>query len=104
MVAYAVAQRRREISMVALGASRGRVVGLIMGETSRLFVVGAAIGGTLAMIGARSTEALLFGLQPNDPLTLAAAGAILALGAAVASYLPARRAAGLDPLIALHQD
>ena len=88
----------------ALGAGRGRVIGMVMHETGRLFVLGALAGGGLAVLAARSAESLLFGLRPEDPLTLALAAGLLAFGAAMASYLPARRAAGVSPLEALRQD
>jgi predicted permease len=105
MVSYGVTRRRREIGIrAALGAGRGRMIGMVMQETGRLFVLGALAGGGLAMLSARSAESLLFGLRPEDPLTLALATGLLALGAAVASYLPARRASRVDPIEALRQE
>jgi ABC-type antimicrobial peptide transport system permease subunit len=77
---------------------------MVMAETAVLFGVGAGVGGVLALFGARATESLLFGLKPEDPATLAAAAGILAVGAALASYIPARRAATVSPVVALRQD
>jgi predicted permease len=105
MVSYGVTRRQREMGIrAALGAGRGRVIGMVMRETGRLFVLGALAGGGLAMLAARSAESLLFGLRPEDPLTVVLATGLLAIGAAMASYFPARRAAGVSPLEALRQD
>jgi predicted permease len=98
MLSYVVAQRRPEIGVrVALGARRVNVLGLVMGEAGKLVLVGIAIGLGLSLFVGRSVASLLFGIKPNDPLLLALACSMLALIAAVASFLPARRATRIDP-------
>ncbi len=105
VISYLVARRRNEIGIrMALGASRYQVVALIMREAALLLVIGVAVGMILSLAGATSAGALLFGLQPYDPLTLIASGALLAAIAALASYLPARRTSRLDPMIALRYE
>jgi predicted permease len=102
VISYVVARRRNEIGIrVALGAQRGQVVGMVMREASRLLVVGLVIGTALSLIVGRTAGSLLFGLTAHDPLTLAVASALLTVIAAWASYLPARRASNLDPMVAL---
>jgi putative ABC transport system permease protein len=105
VMAYSVAQRTREIGVrLALGAAAGDVLRLVFGQGSALVVTGLVIGiaGTLA--GSRALVALLFGVSGTDPFTYLAAAAVLALVAAVALYLPARRASRLDPAIALRAE
>ena len=98
MLSYLVAQRRPEIGVrVALGARRMDVLGLVMGEAGKLVLVGVAAGLGLSLLAGRSVASLLFGVKPNDPLLLASACALLGIIAAVASFLPARRAARVDP-------
>ena len=105
VIAYLVTRRRNEIGIrMALGARRGQVVALVMREAGRLVVIGVAIGTVLALVAGRGAGSLLFGLKPYDPLTLVTAGALLAAIAAVASFLPARRAAKLDPMVALRDE
>lgn len=98
LLAYTVAQRRREIALrMALGASPRRVARSILRESLMLALVGGAIGLVGAAAGSRVTATLLFGVAPNDPLTLAAALAVLVVVVVMASWLPARRAARIDP-------
>jgi predicted permease len=102
VISYVVARRRNEIGIrVALGAQRGQVVGMVMREAARLLVIGLVIGTALSLILGRTAGSLLFGLKAHDPLTLAAAGTLLTVIAALASFLPARRASTLDPMVAL---
>jgi ABC-type antimicrobial peptide transport system permease subunit len=102
VVAYSVGQRTREIGLrVAMGAERGAVYRLILGEAGRLIVLGVLLGGGAAIGSARLMQALLFGTTPWDVPTLTVAGAVLAAAAMVASYLPARRAASVNPIDAL---
>lgn len=105
VISYMVARRTNEIGIrIALGASRGSVIGLVLRETGALLLAGIAVGVAISLAAGRVVAWLLFGLQANDPLTFVAAGAALALVALLASYLPAYRASALDPAIALRQE
>ncbi|HEU4628479.1 MAG TPA: ABC transporter permease [Gemmatimonadaceae bacterium] len=102
LLSYGVTQRARELSVrVALGATRGEVIRLVLGRSLRLLVIGTALGlaGSLALT--RVLASLLFGVQPTDPLTFGAVTLLLLAVALLASYLPARRAARADPARAL---
>jgi putative ABC transport system permease protein len=105
VLSYLVTQRTREIGLrIALGAQPGDVLGVIVGQGMRL----AAIGVTLGLIGAYATtrwmSSFLFDVKPTDPLTFAAVSAVLAATAFVACYFPARRAMGVDPMVALRYE
>ena len=103
---YSVTQRTREIGVrMALGARPSNVLRLVLGRGLLLVAVGIAIGltGALAMASFVPAE-LLPNTSARDPLTLAATSAILAVVALVASYIPAQRAARIDPLLALRTD
>jgi predicted permease len=105
VMSYAVGQRTHEIGIrMALGADRRRVGVLILGEAARLLTLGLVIGAALALAAARTTQSLLFGLKPHDPATFAVAALLLSTVALAASYLPSRRAAGLDPTAALREE
>jgi hypothetical protein len=105
MISFNTAQRRHEIGLrVALGARRLRVVTMVMGEAARLLVAGLAIGLIVSRVAGQGASALLFGLEPNDRMTLVAACALLTAIAAFASYVPARSASRLDPLAALRHE
>lgn len=105
VIGYMVARRRNEIGVrVALGADRGRVVRLVLREAVLLLALGLATGTGLALWAGRAAGALLFGLKPYDPQTLAAAVVLLAAVALLASYLPALRASRLQPMTALRED
>ena len=102
VLAYLVSQRTPEIGIrMALGAGRGAVQRLVLSRGLRLAALGlvAGIGG--AVLVARWIGTLLFEVRARDPLTIATAVAVVAAIALLASYLPARRAAKVDPLIAL---
>ncbi len=86
---------------MAFGATRGQIVGLVLMETAVLVAIGVAIGVACSLALVRTTTSLLFGLKASDPLTFFAAVLLLAAIAALASYVPARRASGLDPIHAL---
>ena len=105
VMAYSVAQRTREIGIrVALGARRLQVITLVVRQSAVLTVVGVALGLSGAALLSRYLEGLLFGVRPLDPLTFAAAAALFVLVALVAAYGPARRATGVDPLVALRAE
>lgn len=98
-------RRTNEIGVrLALGASSGSIVRLILQETGLLVAAGASSGAVLARLASRSASALLFGVQPTDPVTLT--GALLAVGliALSAGYFPARRAMRIEPVVALRQE
>ena len=103
--AYAVAQRTNEIGLrVALGADRRAILAMILREASGLVAAGLLAGAAVAVLAARAVRSMLFGLQPDDPATFLAAVLLLAIAALAASYLPARRAAQVDPMVALRAD
>ena len=105
VIAYMVARRRNEIGVrVALGADRSRVVMLVLREAALLLAVGLAIGTGLALWTGRAAGALLFGLKPYDPASLAAAVLLLASVALLASYWPALRASRVEPMSALRAE
>jgi putative ABC transport system permease protein len=89
---------------MALGAQRRDVVGLVMRETMLLVGIGLIIGLSASLGTTRLIASLLYGLKPNDPLTIALAGFLLLTVAALAGYLPARRAARVDPMVALRHE
>jgi predicted permease len=98
VMAYSVRRRTREIgTRVALGASRADVVRLVMREGGIITVVGVAIGLAAGLFAARSLSAILYGVPPSDPLALAAAASVLTLTGLAACYVPAQRAARIDP-------
>ena len=105
LVAYAVTRRTAEIGVrMALGATRRDIARLLVGETGALLAIGAVSGIVLALAGGRFAAALLFGVTPHDPLSLAAAVGLLAAIAVGATFLPARRATRIDPVVALRAD
>jgi putative ABC transport system permease protein len=98
VMSYAVRQRTREISTrLALGATAGGVLMMTLRDGARIAGLGLAIGLTGSLLAARSLASLLFDVQVTDPLTLGATAGVLALTTLVACYLPARRAASVDP-------
>ncbi|MEX2177090.1 MAG: ABC transporter permease [Gemmatimonadaceae bacterium] len=102
VISYLVAQRRAEIGVrIALGASVSRVLRMVMGESARLALLGVALGLLGAFLGTRLLQALLFGVSPTDSLVLTVVPIVLLAITALASFLPARRAARLDPAEAL---
>jgi putative ABC transport system permease protein len=102
---YSVAQRTRELGVrVALGADPGRVLRLVLGQELRVCAAGIALGAAGALALAGVMRSLLYGVPPRDPATLAAAATLLFAVTALACYLPARRAARVDPIEALRQE
>lgn len=105
VISYMVIRRTNEIGIrMALGADRSMILSMIMKEAGTLLSIGIAVGIVLALAGARAANSLLFGLRPHDPPTLAMSVTLLAAVAALASLLPARRAAKLDPMVALREE
>ena len=105
LLAYAVGQRRRELGIrLALGASRGDVMSQVVGDGIRLAGMGIGVGVLLALAVTRLLTALLYGVRASDPMTFVGVVALLALVALIASYLPARRAARVDPMVALRSE
>jgi predicted lysophospholipase L1 biosynthesis ABC-type transport system permease subunit len=105
MIAFAAAQRRQEIGIrLALGARRLQIVVMIIREAGWLLVVGIVVGAGLSLLAGHGVASLLFGLSPRDSPTLLAACLLLAVIAAIASFLPAQGASRLDPLTALRQE
>ena len=102
VLAFSVAQRRQEIGVrMALGADPATVRRLVLSEVGRFLLIGAAIGLPAACALARVIESILFGVKAADPVVFASGLALMAAVALVAGYLPARRAARIDPLDAL---
>jgi putative ABC transport system permease protein len=105
VLAYAVRERRRELGIrMALGAREGQVVSMVVGQGIRLAAIGLGLGFALALMGGRALAALLYGVSADDPLTYEAVAAALLAVAALASWLPARRAAVIDPVIAMRPE
>ena len=105
VMSYNVARRRNEIGIrMALGAGQSRVLRMVLREVAILIGIGLAIGLGAAIATTRFVESFLYGLKPNDPWTLSLAAAVLALVAALAGFLPARRASHLDPMTALREE
>jgi ABC-type antimicrobial peptide transport system permease subunit len=101
-VSYNVARRTGEIGIrMALGARRGDVVKMILRQVFILAAVGLAIGLPIAFGASKLVSSFLYGMNPNDPLAIAAAVAILLVAAILAGYAPARRASQIDPMVAL---
>ena len=104
VLSYAVSQRRREIGVrMALGAGRGQVIGLVVGQGGALVAVGIVLGLLAAAAATRIVDSVLFGVAPADPLTFAAVTAVLLGVGFFACWLPARRAARIDPMDVLRE-
>ena len=105
VIAYAVGQRSNEIGLrMALGASSGSVLWLILGQGLRFVGIGFALGLPVAVIVTRLFTTILFQVRPNDPEVYLAVAALLGVVAFLASYVPARRATKIDPLTAIRQE
>jgi predicted permease len=104
-LAFRVTQRRREIGIrMALGATREATAWLILSDTARMAAIGLAIGLVLAVAAARVESAVLFGVRPLDALSLVGALCVLLVAVAAAAWLPARRAASIEPMQALRTE
>jgi predicted permease len=105
LISYAVARRTAEMGIrMALGAPRASVVWLVLREAVALVMIGLAVGIPLLYAAARLATGLLFGVSASDPATLAATTVLMLSVAALAAYLPARRASRVDPLVALRYE
>ncbi len=105
VMAYAVGRRSNEIGVrIALGASTGSLLRLVLGQALLLAGVGLALGLAAAVAGTRLLTSMLFQVRPNDPVVYLAVAVLLGIVALVASYVPARRASRIDPLTALRQE
>jgi putative ABC transport system permease protein len=105
VIAYAVSQRAHELGVrVALGATGQRIASMVVRQGLMLSLAGVTVGVAVALLVTRVLGALLFGVSALDPLTFAAVPLLLVLVAIAASYIPARRAARVDPLIAMRGD
>jgi putative ABC transport system permease protein len=105
VISYMVAQRRNEIGVrMAMGAQRADVLRMVMRDAAAMIGIGLVVGAVLAVISAKWAASMLFGLKPRDPITYVVCAVALACVAAVASLIPARRAARLDPWTALRDE
>jgi ABC-type antimicrobial peptide transport system permease subunit len=105
VIGHAVNQRMREMGIrMALGAARRDVFKLILGEGGKLAVIGVAVGVVASYLVTQFLRTLLYGITPTDPLTFATVALLLLLTALLACYFPARRAAHVDPVIALRSE
>jgi hypothetical protein len=105
VVSYATAQRTYEIGVrVAIGATRGDIFGLVIGQSLRLVLAGLAIGVGAALLLGQTLSSFLYGVSPSDPVTFAVVVALLVLTALLAGYIPGRRAVATDPVRALRTD
>jgi putative ABC transport system permease protein len=104
VLSYTVAQRTSEIGIrMALGAQRTAVMRAVVGQGMLLALAGIAIGATAAIAATRALSSMLFGVEPTDPVIFLAVAMLLAFTAFLATWLPARRASRIDPLVALRQ-
>ncbi len=105
VTSYAVGQRTQEIGLrMALGAGRGHIQGMVLSQGLKLTLAGVVIGVLVALAATRLLGTLLYGVQPTDPMTYVGVILLLAAVAALAAYLPAARAARVDPLVALRHE
>ena len=105
LMSFTVSQRRHELGIrTALGASRGRVLALFLGQAARVAGGGIAIGLGLAWAATRVISSLLFGVDAGNPAVFAFVSILLAAAALAGSYVPARRATRLDPLKTLRHE
>jgi ABC-type antimicrobial peptide transport system permease subunit len=105
VMSYGVARRTNELGIrIALGAQRFNVFWLVLREGLLLVGIGVGLGLVAALLSTKLAKALLYGLQPNDPTTIAMAAVLLVVIAGVATYLPARRAARVNPMDALREE
>jgi len=105
VISYSVAQRTQEIGIrMALGAARGDILRMILGQSARFALLGIVLGAAAALVVTPLMRTFLYGVAPADPLTFAAVSLLLIAIALAACYVPARRAMKLNPTIALRYD
>jgi predicted permease len=105
VLAYSVVRRRREIGLrIAVGARPGSIERMFLKESLLVLLTGFAIGVPLALVVTRLGASMLFGLSPHDPVSIVVALSLLTIATMAAAYLPARRAARIDPIGVLHED
>jgi putative ABC transport system permease protein len=105
VISYAAARRRGEIGIrMALGAAEGAVTWLILRDVALILTIGTALGVGVSLVAGRLIKSLLFGLEASNPATLTLAAVVLCTSAIFAAYLPARRAAKMDPMTALREE
>jgi ABC-type antimicrobial peptide transport system permease subunit len=105
VLSYFLAQRRNEIGIrIALGASRGRVIGDLLRDAAIMLLLGLVAGTVLAMLAGREASSMLFGLRPWDPMTLAASALLLGIVTLFTSLIPAVKAAHVSPINSLRSE
>jgi len=105
LTSYGVVRRTREFGIrIAIGAGTESIVGLVVSEALRLLLAGTAIGLVAAWVLGRVVKVMLFGIEPADPLSTVSAILVLGAAALFAAWIPARRAARVDPMRALRWD
>ena len=105
LLAYLVTQRTHELGVrLALGAQRARLMSMILREAAAMLILGIAVGLLFAYVTSRFVGTLLYGVKPHDPWTMAAVALILLFGGLTTAFIPARRAAGINPMVALRSE
>jgi ABC-type antimicrobial peptide transport system permease subunit len=105
ILSYSVSERRREIGIhMALGATRGNVLRMVLGQGFRMTTVGLVAGITASFAMTRLLQTQLFNVKPTDPATMATVTVFIALVAIVACYIPASRATRVDPMVVLRDE
>jgi len=105
VVSYSVTQRNREMGLrMALGAQRGQVLRMVIGEAMKLAIAGAAAGSVAAAFAARALASELYGVRAGDPESFAGAMAVLLMVALMGAWIPAKRATRVDPAVVLREE